>query len=169
MYDKVKIQPRIMNALYINTECKTSLFDHGRDTTLVINTARLVKLTLWATLTPLYHRWFHARRPLLLRRPPPATPSPQGGRPRTHGAKFACKDPTTWPVPTDEHSVEDAQYGTVRVRSWAELHPKQQTHPGRGSRNHGPSCVALSSSLKSAACRRPASFFTPLDFCGSVC
>ena len=27
--------------------------------------------------------------------PPPATPSLQGGRPRKHGAKFVCKDPTT--------------------------------------------------------------------------
>jgi DDE superfamily endonuclease len=27
--------------------------------------------------------------------PPPAVPSPKGGRPRRHGAKFACKDPAT--------------------------------------------------------------------------
>jgi hypothetical protein len=66
--------------------------------------------------------------------PPPATPSPKGGRPRMHGAKFACKDPATWQMPTDEHCTEDAQYGTVRVRAWAGLHPKQQAHPGRGTR-----------------------------------
>jgi DDE superfamily endonuclease len=66
--------------------------------------------------------------------PPPATPSPKGGRPRKHGAKFACKNPATWPSPTAEHIVEDAQYGTVRVRAWARLHPKQQNHPGRGTR-----------------------------------
>ena len=70
--------------------------------------------------------------------PPPATPSPQGGRPRKHGAKFACKDPATWPVPTAEHRVEDEQYGTVRVRAWAGLHPKQQNHPGRGTRKTRP-------------------------------
>ena len=35
--------------------------------------------------------------------PPPAAPSPKGGRPRKHGAKFACKDPATWPAPTAEH------------------------------------------------------------------
>ena len=62
--------------------------------------------------------------------PPPATPSPKGGRPRKHGAKFACKDPATWPAPTAEHVIEDEQYGTVRVRAWAGLHPKQQAHPG---------------------------------------
>ena len=70
--------------------------------------------------------------------PPPATPSPQGGRPRKHGAKFACRDPTTWPAPTTEHRVEDEQYGTVRVRAWAGLHPKQQAHPGRGTRKPRP-------------------------------
>jgi hypothetical protein len=70
--------------------------------------------------------------------PPPATPSPQGGRPRKHGPKFACKDPTTWPAPTTERRVEDAQYGTVRVRAWAGLHPKQQNHPGRGTRKTRP-------------------------------
>ena len=70
--------------------------------------------------------------------PPPATPSPKGGRPRKHGAKFACKDPTTWPSPTAEHVAEDEQYGTVRVRAWAGLHPKQQNHPGRGTRKTRP-------------------------------
>ena len=70
--------------------------------------------------------------------PPPAAPSPKGGRPRSHGAKFACKDPATWPAPTAEHCAEDEQYGTVRVRAWAGLHPKQQTHPGRGTRKTRP-------------------------------
>jgi len=66
--------------------------------------------------------------------PPPVSPSPQGGRPRKHGPKFACKDPTTWPAPAAEHRVEDEQYGTVRVRAWVGLHPKQQQHPTRGTR-----------------------------------
>ena len=70
--------------------------------------------------------------------PPPATRSPKGGRPRVHGAKFACKDPATWPSPTAEHVVDDEQYGMVRVRSWAGLHPKQQHHPGRGTRKTRP-------------------------------
>ena len=70
--------------------------------------------------------------------PPPAVPSSKGGRPRKHGAKFTCKDPTTWPAPTAEHRVEDEQYGTVRVRAWAGLHPKQQAHPTRGTRKTRP-------------------------------
>ena len=70
--------------------------------------------------------------------PPPATLAPQGGRPRTHGTKFACRDPTPWPAPTTEHRVEDEPYGTVRVRAWASLHPKQQAHPTRGTRKPRP-------------------------------
>ena len=70
--------------------------------------------------------------------PPPTTLSPKGGRPRQHGAKFACKDPATWPVPTAEHWVEEDQYGTVHVRAWARLHPKQQAHPGPGTRKTRP-------------------------------
>jgi len=70
--------------------------------------------------------------------PPPAAPSPKGGRPRKHGAKFACKDAATWPAPTAEHLTEDKQYGTDRVRAWSRLHPKQQAHPGLGTRKTRP-------------------------------
>ena len=70
--------------------------------------------------------------------PPPAAPSPQGGRPRRHGAKLDCADPATWPEPDAEHADEDGRYGAVRVRAWAGLHPKQQAHAGRGSRRPRP-------------------------------
>jgi hypothetical protein len=70
--------------------------------------------------------------------PPPARPSPKGGRPRSHGAKFACKDAATWPVPTGEYLTQDEQYGAVRVCSWSGLHPKQHAHPGRGTRKTRP-------------------------------
>ncbi len=70
--------------------------------------------------------------------PPPASPSPKGGRPRRHGAKFACADPATWPVPAAEHACDGEQYGRVRVRTWGGLHPKQQAHPGRGTRRARP-------------------------------
>ena len=65
--------------------------------------------------------------------PPPAPHRPQGGRPRRHGAKFACSDSTTWPRPSLEQREEDDQYGAVRVRAWDGLHAKSQTHPGSGS------------------------------------
>lgn len=57
--------------------------------------------------------------------PPPAPPG-KNGRPRRHGSRFACKDPSTWPEPTAEHRYEDADYGGVRVRAWYDLHPKLQ-------------------------------------------
>ncbi len=63
------------------------------------------------------------------------------GRPRRHGPKMKCNDPSTWPEPTAEHACEDAGYGSVRVRAWAELHPKVQNHEGRGSR--GPLPIAV--------------------------
>jgi hypothetical protein len=70
--------------------------------------------------------------------PPLAVPSPKGGRPRKHGTKFACKDPAMWPAPSAEQVAEDEQYGAVRVRAWSGLYPKQQNHPGRGTRKTRP-------------------------------
>jgi len=64
--------------------------------------------------------------------PPPRLPG-AGGRPRRHGAKFNCADPTTWPAPTATLVCEDDQYGSVTVQAWAGLHPKQQRHPGHGT------------------------------------
>src|SRR5215217_1272745 len=63
---------------------------------------------------------------------------PKGGRPRRHGAKFACAVEATWWPPTTEHREVHAQYGTVRVRAWADVHAKTQHHPARGSRRPRP-------------------------------
>jgi hypothetical protein len=60
------------------------------------------------------------------------------GRPRRHGPKMKCADPSTWPEPSAEHRCEEAAYGSVRVRAWAELHPKVQNHAAKGTR--GPLC-----------------------------
>jgi hypothetical protein len=75
------------------------------------------------------------------------------GRPRRHGPKMKCNDPSTWPEPSAEHALEDSGYGSVRVRAWAELHPKVQNHEGRGTR--GPLCPswsARSSWSRSSGC-----------------
>ncbi len=57
--------------------------------------------------------------------PDPAPPAPgQLGRPRRHGARFGCADPTSWPDPDDELTAADSRYGTVRVTAWHGLHPK---------------------------------------------
>jgi hypothetical protein len=63
---------------------------------------------------------------------------PRTGRPRRHGRKFACDDPTTWWAPAAEHVEQHAQYGRVRVRAWAGVHAKSQNHPARGSRRTKP-------------------------------
>jgi hypothetical protein len=57
--------------------------------------------------------------------PDPSPPAPgQLGRPRRHGARFGCADPTSWPDPDDELTATDSRYGTVRVTAWHGLHPK---------------------------------------------
>ncbi len=70
--------------------------------------------------------------------PPPTAPSAKGGRPRKHGPKFSCKDPSTWPSPTAEYVTADEQYGMVWVRTWDNLHPKPQAHARRGTRQPRP-------------------------------
>jgi hypothetical protein len=78
-------------------------------------------------------RCFYADPP-----PPPMTKQGQRrtGRPRRHGAKFACADQTTWWPPDGEHTEDDPQYGHVRVRAWQGVHAQVQNHPTRGT--HGP-------------------------------
>jgi hypothetical protein len=63
-----------------------------------------------------------------------AGPLAPTGRPRRHGPKMKCADPSTWPEPSTEYACEDAGYGAVRVRAWANLHPKIRAHEGRGTR-----------------------------------
>jgi hypothetical protein len=86
--------------------------------------------------------------------PPPAARSPRGGRPRRHGAKFNCADPATWSAPTATLVCEDDQYGTVSVQAWGGLHPKQQRHPGHGSR--GPRPIVRGTILRVQVQRIPA-------------
>ena len=66
------------------------------------------------------------------------THQPMTGRPRRHGAKFVCADPTTWPEPTAQWSTEDPQYGHVQLQAWSGLHPLPQQHAQRGTRGPRP-------------------------------
>ena len=63
------------------------------------------------------------------------------GGPRRHGPKMKCSDPSTWPEPSAEHRCEDAGYGCVRVRAWAELHQKVCNHARKGTRGPLPIVV----------------------------
>lgn len=64
--------------------------------------------------------------------PDPATAA-KTGRPRRHGHKFSCADPSTWLAPSAEYTTEDPQYGHVRVRAWAGLHAIPQNHATKGT------------------------------------
>jgi hypothetical protein len=67
------------------------------------------------------------------------TAQPKRGRRRRHGHKFICDEPQTWPAPDGDLTVEDAQYGTVRVRAWTQLHPKTHgQHAQRDARGWRP-------------------------------
>jgi DDE superfamily endonuclease len=70
--------------------------------------------------------------------PPPQPRSVKGGRPRRHGAKLDTRDPSTWPTPSRRHVEDDDQYGRVHVQAWAGLHPKQQLHTTRGTKQLRP-------------------------------
>ena len=85
--------------------------------------------------------------------PPSLPPRPQRGRPFRHGHKLVCADPVTWPTPTAERVVEDGQYGAVRVRAWAGLHPKLQDRSGHGTK--GPSPIVPLTLVLVEVCRRP--------------
>jgi hypothetical protein len=67
--------------------------------------------------------------------PPPARRAPTG-RPRRNGARSRCDDPATWQAPTAEHTGADAQYGTVTVQAWGDVHTVVRSP--RGERTYGP-------------------------------
>jgi hypothetical protein len=85
---------------------------------------------------------------------PPPRPPGSRGRPRRHGAKFNLADPTTWPTPTATLTCQDDQFGTVTVQAWGGLHPKQQRHPGHGTR--GPRPIVRGTILRVQVERVPA-------------
>jgi hypothetical protein len=65
--------------------------------------------------------------------PPQSVPGTPG-RPRTHGAKFACADPTTWWAPDAQRTTPETLYGTVQVRAWAGVHGIPKQHSGHRRR-----------------------------------
>jgi hypothetical protein len=77
---------------------------------------------------------------------PPSRPTGKTGRPRRHGAKFNCADPTSWPVPTARLVTSDQQYGTVTVACWARVtsqtaapsRPRQPRAAADRARHHHP-------------------------------
>ncbi len=66
------------------------------------------------------------------------TAQPHTGRPRRHGVKFVCADPTTWPTPTAAWTVSDPAYGQICLQAWSGLHAAPQNHAMRGTRQPRP-------------------------------
>jgi hypothetical protein len=60
---------------------------------------------------------------------PALAPPGTVGRPRRHGARFGCADPTGRRAPDAELSTHDPRYGAISVQAWHGLHPRLQ---GRG-------------------------------------
>jgi hypothetical protein len=60
----------------------------------------------------------------VLRFPTPTRQPGERGRPRKHGAEFACNDPTTWPTPQHTTLTPTSRYGTARADTWNRLHPR---------------------------------------------
>jgi hypothetical protein len=83
-----------------------------------------------------------------------AGPPAPTGRPRRHGPKMKCADPSTWPEPSAEYTCEDTGHGAVRVRAWAGLHPKVRAHmPIVAAVGLYQSCAARWFWLRSSGCR----------------
>jgi hypothetical protein len=120
------------------------VFDGGYDSAQL--TLDLADLPIVVLVRLRSDRCFYADPPP---RPPGAT-----GRPRRHGAKFNCADPATWPAPTATLHTSDDQYGSVTVHAWSGLHPKQQRHPGHGTR--GPRPIVRGTIIRVAVERVPA-------------
>lgn len=89
---------------------------------------------------------------------------PRTGRPRRHGAKFVCDDPTTWPAPTDQWSTDDPGYGRVHLQAWSGLHPIPQQHAQRGTRRPRPLVRGTLIRLEVARLPRPTKTPEPLWF-----
>jgi hypothetical protein len=66
------------------------------------------------------------------------TSQPWTGRPRRHGAKFVCDDPTSWPPPSATWSMTDPRYGSIYLQAWSGLHAAPQNHATRGTRQPRP-------------------------------
>jgi hypothetical protein len=86
--------------------------------------------------------------------PPPAARSPRAaGRAATGPSSTAPTRPPGRPRPPPL-TCQDDQYGTVTVAAWAGLHPKQQRHPGHGTR--GPRPIVRGTLLRVQVERVPA-------------
>ena len=62
-----------------------------------------------------------AQHRVLYGRPEPKAPGTRG-RKRTHGARFAFKEPETWAEPLEQLALDHPKWGQVKLCRWANLH-----------------------------------------------
>jgi hypothetical protein len=60
---------------------------------------------------------------VLYQAPPPH--NGKRGRPKTHGERFAFKEPETWRAPDEIMELEDPHFGKVHLERWSMLHEKK--------------------------------------------
>jgi hypothetical protein len=113
---------RLVARLPDDTPVPTFVFDAGYDPVQLALDLAGVRVAILVRLRR--DRCFYAA--------PTAAEQAVLGRPRRHGHKFVFADPATWPAPSGEHVEEDAQYGRVRVRTWAGLHARPGNHATKG-------------------------------------
>jgi hypothetical protein len=85
--------------------------------------------------------------------PPSAARSPRGGRPRRHGAKFACADSTTWPAPTATLATSDDRTAPSPSPAGRGCIPNNNATPAMAPAGPVRSCVARSSASRSSGSR----------------
>ena len=129
------------------------LFDAGYDACGFTDALADTPVALRIRLRRNRHFWFA---------PDPAT-QPRSGRPKRHGARFVCNDPTTWPAPSAELRVADEIYGPVDVRAWAGLHTsvRRPVRPGVVGQPRGPRRLTHGTVLRLAVGRLPGRRRTP--------
>ena len=83
--------------------------------------------------------------------PPPQSRSPKGGRPRRHGAKFNCADPTTWPAPTATLVTATTSTAPSLSPAGRGCTPSSSATPATAAAGRGRSCAAPSCASRSSA------------------
>jgi hypothetical protein len=64
------------------------------------------------------------RKDRVLYRVPKQPGKRKRGRPRTHGKRFAFKEPETWDTPDETSTFNDPVFGKVKLERWNHLHGK---------------------------------------------
>jgi hypothetical protein len=122
---------RLVDLLPADADVPTFVFDAGYDPIALTHDLAGARAQIVVRIRS--DRVFYAE--------PEPPPPGRRGRPRRHGERFGCAQPTSWPDPDQRSTAEDSRYGTVTVTAWANLHPKLAGR-GRWAEYDSPPIVA---------------------------